>query len=106
MVLRSKPGQSEVGGYTLKGLPREAGWQMMRWVAPLATVVAVLAAGLWFWWPPGENHNRYSDLGTTLIGGAIVGVAVLYVERQLTRGVERRDLQLQLGLTDAIPGID
>jgi NhaP-type Na+/H+ or K+/H+ antiporter len=79
---------------------------MMRWVAPLATVVAVLAAGLWFWWPPGENHNRYSDLGTTLIGGAIVGVAVLYVERRLTRGVERRDLQLQLGLTDAIPGID
>lgn len=54
---------------------------------------------------PGEEPNRCSDLGTTLIGGAVVAVAVLYLERQFSHGAEKRDL-LQLGLQTSLVSID
>ena len=76
---------------------------MMRWGVLVVLPAAVFLVGLWLWLPPGEDPNRYSDLGTTLIGGVIVAVAVIYLERQLSRRAERRDLQLQLGLTDELP---
>lgn len=79
---------------------------MMRWIVPAVAVVAVLAVGLWLWWPPGAAADRHSDLGVTLIGGAVVALAVLYLERQFTRGAERRDLRLQIGLQNNLAGID
>ena len=79
---------------------------MIRWGIPLIALAGVLAVGFWLWFPPEADANRYSDLGTTLIGGATVGVAILYLERQFSRRAERRDLQMQLGLTDELPGVD
>jgi uncharacterized protein YjbI with pentapeptide repeats len=68
--------------------------------------VIVLASGLYMWWPPGAPPNRHSDLGTALIGGAIVAFSVLYLEQQFSRNYERRNLQLQLGTRTDFPGID
>ncbi len=80
---------------------------MMRWGAlvVLLAVVVVFGIGFCLWWPPGEEPNRSSDLGTALMGGGIVGLVLLFLERHLSRGAERRDLQLQLGLTDELPGV-
>jgi len=79
---------------------------MKRWGIPLVALAAVLIAGFWLWLPPEDAPNRRSDLGTALIGGAIVGVAILYLQGQLSRGAERRNLRLQLGLTNTLAGID
>ncbi len=78
----------------------------MRWVVPTIAIGAVLAVGLWLWWPPGAEPDRCSDLGTALIGGAVVAGAVLYLERQFSRAAERRDLRLQLGMQKDLSGIE
>jgi uncharacterized protein YjbI with pentapeptide repeats len=72
------------------------------WLIP----VAVAFAGALLWWPPGEAPNKCSDLGSALVGGAVVATAVLYVEQQLSKEADRRDLKLQLGLQDNLIGID
>lgn len=77
----------------------------MRWAVFLLPA-AILAVGLYAWWPPGAPPNRCSDLGAALIGGAVVAFSVLYLEQQLSRVSERRTLQLQLGTDTAFPGID
>lgn len=54
----------------------------------------------------GEEPTKCSDLGSALMGGAVVATAVLYVERQLSKDSDRRDLKLQLGVQDKLAGID
>jgi hypothetical protein len=73
---------------------------------PTALIVVVLVAGLLLWWPPGSPPNRYSELGTALIGGGIVATAILVLEQSLSQRQQKRDLQLQLGLRDDFRGID
>jgi uncharacterized protein YjbI with pentapeptide repeats len=55
---------------------------------------------------PGPESNRNSDLGIALISGAVVALAVLYLQVRLSNAAEKRNLQLQLGLQDKFPGID
>jgi uncharacterized protein YjbI with pentapeptide repeats len=50
--------------------------------------------------------NRGSDLGSSLIAGAIVAFAILFLERSLAQRQQKRDLQLQLALGKDFPGID
>jgi uncharacterized protein YjbI with pentapeptide repeats len=78
----------------------------MRWIVPSSAIIAVLALGVWLWWPPGADADRSSELGATLIGGAVVAIAVLYLERQVSSEAERRELRLQLGLQNSLAGID
>jgi uncharacterized protein YjbI with pentapeptide repeats len=66
----------------------------------------VLATGFYLWWPPGTPPDRCSDLGTALMGGAIVAFSVFYLERQLSRAYEKRNLQLELGTGKDFQGID
>jgi hypothetical protein len=61
-------------------------------------LLVLFAPGVLFWWPPCAPPDRSSELGTTLIGGGVVALAILVLERLFTKEVERRDLLLQLGL--------
>jgi hypothetical protein len=79
---------------------------MRGWIALALIIGAVLTVGIWLWWPPGHEPNRYSDLGVTLIGGAVVAVALFYLEQQFSRGAERRDLRLQLALQKDLSDAD
>jgi hypothetical protein len=62
----------------------------MRRIVPVIVVSTVLAAGLWLWLPPGENPDRYSDLGAALISGAVVAFAALYLQWRLSLEVSRQ----------------
>jgi uncharacterized protein YjbI with pentapeptide repeats len=58
------------------------------------------------WWPPGASPDRYSELGTALIGGGVVALAILLLEQALAERQQKRGIQLQLGLADDFRGID
>src|SRR5215217_7160450 len=79
---------------------------MMRWAIPTILISAVFAVGGVLWWPPEEPPDRCSDLGTALMGGAVVAFAALYLEQRFSRAAENRDLRLQIGLEDSLAGID
>jgi uncharacterized protein YjbI with pentapeptide repeats len=57
-------------------------------------------------WPLGAPSNRGSDLGSSLIAGTIIAVAILFLELRFAQRQQKRDLQLQLALGDEFPGID
>lgn len=78
---------------------------MLRW-GTILVPLSILLVGAVLWWPPTSAPNRYSDLGTALIGGGIVSFTVLYMQQQFSRSYEKRDLQLQLGAGTSFPGID
>jgi hypothetical protein len=88
----------------------EAIQRMRPWIVPLGPiyVVALLALGLWLWlWcAPGGAPNKYSDLGTALIGGALVAIAGFYLEHLISSNAEKRALRVQLGLQKDLSEID
>jgi len=79
---------------------------MRGWILPLLIILIVFGVGLWLWCPSNRAPDRYSDLGTAIIGGSVIVLAGLFLERRLSRAAERRDLQLQLGLQNNLVGID
>ena len=80
---------------------------MKRWFIPLAGIIlVVIVPGVAFLMWPGPESNRNSDLGTALISGTVVAIAVLYLQARLSSAAEKQNLQLQLGLQDKFPGID
>jgi hypothetical protein len=79
---------------------------MRGWILPLLIILIVFGVGLWLWCPSNRAPDRYSDLGTTIIGGGVIVFGGLFLERRLSRAAERRDLQLQLGLQNNLVGID
>src|SRR4051794_28421068 len=79
---------------------------MKRWIFMLFFIIVIIAVSAWLWWPPWATPNRYSDLGTAMLGGAVVAFAILLLQERSAQAAEKRDLQLQLGLADSFPGID
>jgi hypothetical protein len=78
-----------------------------RWILPVIVFVFVAVIGATLLLVPGGRESTLNtDLGVALIGGAIVAVAVLYLQERLSSAAEKRNLQLQLGLQDRFPGID
>ena len=69
-------------------------------------LLVLFAPGLFLWWPPCAPPDRSSELGTALIAGGVVALAVLVLERSFTKEAERRDLLLQLGFVGELRGID
>jgi hypothetical protein len=73
----------------------------------LVLIIFVLfGLGVLLWWPPHALPDRSSDLGTALIGGGVVALVVLVLERSFAKEAERRDLLLQVGLVDELRGIN
>ena len=77
---------------------------MRGWLLPMLIILVVFGVGLALWLPPNHTPDRYSDLGTAIIGGGVVVLAALLFERRLSRAAERRDLHVQLGLQDEEEG--
>jgi len=65
--------------------------RLKRWIMPMILIFGVILIGLWFWWPPPESPtpDRNSDLGAALIGGAIVAIAALYLQWQVSIELSR-----------------
>lgn len=72
------------------------------WVVPLF----ILAAGVYVWWPPEDQPDRYSELGAAMIGGSVVAFAVLALEQRYAKESEKRSLQIMLGAEETLAGID
>src|SRR5215210_2891324 len=64
---------------------------MMQRIVPTIVVLAVIALGLWLWWPAEELQppDRKSDLGAALVGGAVVAIAALYLQQSLSTELSR-----------------
>jgi hypothetical protein len=89
--------------------PVEAGVRGVKRSVLLVLIIfffVLFGLGGLLWWPPCALPDRSSELGTALIGGGIVALAVLVLERSLTKEANRRDLLLQLGLGRDMRGID
>ena len=79
---------------------------MKRSVLLVLIILVLFGFGAPLWWPPCAPPDRSSDLGTALIAGGVVALAVLVLERSFTKEAERRDLLLQLSLVDELRGLD
>lgn len=80
-------------------------------------MTALVAVGLILWWPTSEIVDSRANMGASVLGGAIVGFAVAFVEvfvvfhvrareEDLLRRTEKANLQLQLSIGDDFEGID
>ena len=79
----------------------------MRWrLRSFILIVLVLGAGALLWWIPESPHSRFVGLGTALVGGSIVALAIFFLEWSLSRGNQKRDLQLRLGVETNFRRID
>lgn len=79
---------------------------MKRWIIPALAVVLVFVIGAILWWPPWVPADRYSDLGTAIMGGGVIALAVLYLEQRSAMEADKRDLLLAMGLGQSFVGID
>ena len=79
---------------------------MIRWLLPALLILGVFLIGGSLWWPPCAPADRYSDLGTALVGGGVVALAVFFLERLYAAEAGKRDVQLTLGIGDSFVGID
>jgi len=64
------------------------------WVA-FAGALAVCAIGLALWLPDVGSEQARGEMGVALVGGAIVGFAVLWIERLLDSQARKRDEALR-----------
>lgn len=85
-------------------------------LGPSVAGLILVALGLALWWPPSASPSRRSDLGTALLGGAVVAFAVAWFEvvvarrseqdkRHRQEAAERQNLQLTVGLQQELRGI-
>lgn len=78
----------------------------------LATLVilGVGFLGVFLWWPPHARPDRYSDLGTALlgavVGGGVIALVVMLLEQRYAAKADKRNLRLALGMRDSFVGID
>jgi hypothetical protein len=77
-----------------------------RWVLSVFAGLAVFGIGAVLWWPPCAPPDRYSDLGTAIIGGGVIALAVLVLEQRYAAEADERDLLLTLGLGQSFVGMD
>jgi hypothetical protein len=84
----------------------EGVWEVSRWGLLALIVLVLFAPGFLLWLPPCAPPDRSSDLGTALIGGGVVAIAVLLLERSFAKETARRDLLLQLSQAEELRGID
>ena len=83
---------------------------MMRWGTLVSVIIAGTLVGGLLWWPPGAPPDRYSDLGTAmvgaLVGGSVIALAVVFLERRYAAEADKRNLQTTLGMGNSFVGID
>lgn len=99
--------------------PRAAG--RGPWIAALGAGLGLVILGLALWLPAGGRPDRNSDLGSALLGGAVVGFAVLSLQWRFDLRARRRDeasaraqlrqgdrqhAQILTALRQDLPGID
>jgi len=78
--------------------------RVRRWV--LLPFAALVVFGGVLWWPPDTPPDRYSDLGTAIVGGGVIALAVLFLEQRHAAEADRREVLLTLGLGESFVGID
>jgi len=60
----------------------------------LLIIAAIFALGMTMWWLGPTEGDKFSDLGINLGIGAVIGVALMYVERLIARGEKERERRL------------
>lgn len=76
----------------------------MRWLLPIGFGIV----GLVIWAlasDPLSDPKDWSDLGSTMAGGAIIAAAILFVERSFATEAERRAAQFGIESLGKLPGI-
>jgi len=68
--------------------------------------IIILVFGVVLWWPPEWSPTRKSDLGAALVSGALVSMAVLFIERRQQRESEKRNMQLSLSTQQELEHMD
>jgi uncharacterized protein YjbI with pentapeptide repeats len=80
-------------------------------ISPQSGVIAVvvIAVGLLLWLPSGRHSGSRSELGTAVLGGAVVAFALLFFEGQRQESADhiaqRQNLQLALAAQPNLTGL-
>lgn len=68
--------------------------------------IIILIFGVILWLPPDDTPTRNSDLGAAMVSGALVSIAVLFIERRQQRESEKRSMQLSLSTQQELESLD
>jgi uncharacterized protein YjbI with pentapeptide repeats len=69
-------------------------------------ILSLAVVGLWFWFTEMAAEGSRSNLGASLCGGAVVGLAVLLAEDARERQSERESLRLTLSVQQNLEAVD
>ncbi len=77
---------------------------MKDWLFLLFIGIGLGGLVIWFWDGPGSDRN--TDLGSAILGGMIVAIAVLIAEQRFVKESEKRSLNLSIIAQQTLRGID